>query len=68
VVATNDSESDFMPMTFSVTNARAIAGKDLFALVDVELQITDVCFAILGVQARNALDCPATTTMRGRSS
>jgi hypothetical protein len=56
MVAANDSKSDFALVTFSVANARAIAGKDLFALVEVEMQIAGVCFAILGVQARNAPD------------
>jgi hypothetical protein len=39
-------------VAFSVTNARAISGKTLFALVDVEMQIAGVCFAILGVTTR----------------
>jgi hypothetical protein len=47
-------KSDSELVTFSVTNARAISGKNLFALVDVEMQIAGVCFAVLGVQARNA--------------
>jgi hypothetical protein len=54
VTSTDDAQSDCALMTFSVTNARAISGKSLFALVDVEMQIAGVHFAILGVQARNA--------------
>jgi stage V sporulation protein G len=54
VTGINDTESDSELVTFSVTNARAISGKSLFALVDVEMQIAGVSFTILGVQARNA--------------
>ena len=50
----DDGQFDCALVTFSVTNARPISGKFLFALVDVEIQIAGVSFAILGVQARNA--------------
>ena len=50
----DEGQFDTALVTFSVTNARAINSKVLFALVDVEMQIAGVCFSILGVQARNA--------------
>lgn len=50
----DDAQTDCAVATFAVTNARAITGKSLFALVDVEMQIADVCFVIFGVQAHNA--------------
>ena len=49
----SDVESDCALVTFMVGNARSISSKTLFALVDVEMQIAGVSFAILGVQARN---------------
>jgi len=59
VLGKDDPESESALVMFTVTNARAISGKSLFALVDVEMQIAGVCFAILGVQARNAPNgCP----------
>jgi len=57
VLSKDDAESESALVMFTVTNARAISGKSLFALVDVEMQIAGVCFAILGVQARNAGLC-----------
>jgi hypothetical protein len=54
VVGKDDAGSESALVSFAVTSARAISGKSLFALVDVEMQIAGVCFAILGVQARNA--------------
>jgi hypothetical protein len=54
VTGEDDGQFDTTLVTFSVTNARAISGKILFALVDVEIQIAGVSFSILGVQARNA--------------
>ena len=44
--------SDTTPVIFRVRNARPVQGKDLFALVDVEVLIGGVAFDILGVQAR----------------
>ena len=48
----------------TVTNARPVASKSLFALVDVEMRIAGVVFEILGVQARRtpngtAVELPA---------
>jgi stage V sporulation protein G len=54
VTGKDDGQFDCALVTFSVTNARAINSKFLFALVDVEMQVAGVCFAILGIQARNA--------------
>jgi hypothetical protein len=54
VVGKDDAQCDSGLVMFTVTNARAIGGKSLFALVDVEMEIARVCFSILGVQARNA--------------
>ena len=52
------------PVTMTVTNARPVASKSLFALVDVEMRIAGVVFEILGVQARRtpngtAVELPA---------
>jgi hypothetical protein len=54
VTGKDDGQFDCALVTFSVANARAISGKFLFALVDVEMHIAGVSFAILGIQARNA--------------
>jgi hypothetical protein len=54
VTGNDDGQFDCALVTFSVANARAISGKFLFALVDVEMHIAGVSFAILGIQARNA--------------
>jgi stage V sporulation protein G len=40
-------------VAFTVTNARAISSKSIFALVDVEMQVAGISFSILGVQARH---------------
>jgi hypothetical protein len=45
-------ESGAELVTFTVANARPVDSKSLFALVDVEMQITGVTFEIRGVQAR----------------
>jgi stage V sporulation protein G len=45
-------EPDTVPLTFTVTNARPVRSKALFAMVDVEVQIAGVAFEIMGVQAR----------------
>jgi stage V sporulation protein G len=52
VNGSNDTEADTIPITFTVTNARPVDSKSVFALVDVEMQIAGVAFDILGVQAR----------------
>lgn len=39
-------------VSFTVSNARPVDSKTLFALVDVEMRIAGVAFEILGVQAR----------------
>jgi stage V sporulation protein G len=54
VTGKDEGQFDTALVTFSVTNARAINSRVLFALVDVEMQIAGVSFSILGVQARNA--------------
>jgi len=54
---TKEAEPDTALVTFTVVNARAVTSKSLFALVDVEMQIAGVGFAILGVQARTAPNC-----------
>jgi stage V sporulation protein G len=54
VTGGDNSQFDSALVAFSVTNARAISSKFLFALVDVEMQVAGVSFAILGIQARNA--------------
>lgn len=46
------AEVETVPLTFAVSNARAVDSKILFALVDVEVQIAGVAFDIIGVQAR----------------
>jgi stage V sporulation protein G len=48
----NDAEADTTPLIFTISNARPVTGKFLFAMVDVEMQIAGVAFDILGVQAR----------------
>jgi len=45
-------DADTVSVTFTVSNARRIDSKILFALVDVEVQIAGVAFDIMGVQAR----------------
>jgi hypothetical protein len=47
-----DLGSDTAPIRLTVSNARAIDAKTLFALVDVEVVIADIAFDVLGVQAR----------------
>ena len=54
MLSNDDTRTDRAVVTFTVTNARAVSSKSLFALVDVEMEIAGVCFTILGVQARNA--------------
>ena len=41
-----------VPVTFTVHNARPTDSKQLFALVDVEIEIAGASFEIVGVQAR----------------
>ena len=48
--------TDTIAVTFSVSNARRIDSRMLFALVDVEVQVAGVTFDILGVQARRLPD------------
>lgn len=47
-----DTVGDTAVLTFVVSNARRIASKTLFAMVDVEVQLAGVAFLIQGVQAR----------------
>ena len=53
-----DSESETVAINFTVSNARPIDSKTLFALVDVEvaIAIAGIAFDILGVQARREPD------------
>ena len=48
----NQDGADTIAVTFSVSNARRIDSRVLFALVDVEVRVAGVAFDILGVQAR----------------
>lgn len=43
---------DHATITFTVRDARPIASKTLFALVDVDMEIAGVTITIAGVQAR----------------
>lgn len=43
-------------VTCTVRNARAVSGKAIFALVDVEIAIEGVAMVICGVQARRLHD------------
>lgn len=59
-----ETEPDCAPVMMTVTNARLVESKSLFALVDVEMRIAGVAFEILGVQARRmpngtAIELPA---------
>jgi hypothetical protein len=47
-----DLGSNTAPIRLTVSNARAIDAKILFALVDVEVVIADIAFDVLGIQAR----------------
>jgi hypothetical protein len=47
---------DTTQITFTVSNARSVASKTIFALVDVEVQIAGIAFGIIGVQARSETD------------
>jgi len=49
-------DASTVSITVSVTNARAVQSKSLFALVDVEIEIAGVTFGIHGVQARRYPD------------
>lgn len=51
-----------VPITITVSNARPVTSKALFALVDVEVRIAGVAFHILGIQARREPD--AMTSIR----
>jgi len=57
------SDNDTVPVTFTVSNARPVISKAIFALVDVEVQIAGVCFDILGVQARREPDGQTSTRL-----
>jgi hypothetical protein len=53
VTGENHAERDSEVVSFVVTNARPVGRmRNLFALVDVEIQIAGVTFTIVGVQAR----------------
>ena len=49
----SSSDTGSENVIFTVSNARRIKSRQLFALVDVEMQIVGVSFVIFGVQARN---------------
>jgi len=51
-----DFELETVAMNFTVSNARPVDSKTLFALVDVEVAIAGIAFEILGVQARREPD------------
>ena len=48
--------ADTTPVTFTVSNARAVASKTIFALVDIDVQVAGIIFGIMGVQARREPD------------
>ncbi len=52
----DDLEAETVVMNFTVSNARPIDSKTLFALVDVEVAFAGIAFEILGVQARREPD------------
>ena len=56
MTALAETLTDTTCVTFVVSNARSIASKTIFALVDVEVQIAGIGFGILGVQARREPD------------
>ena len=57
VTGENQAEGDSEVVRFVVTNARPVTSKrNLFALVDVEMQIAGIAFTIVGVQARRIAD------------
>ena len=43
-------------VTFTIANLHPISAKRIFALVDVEVQVADLSFWIMGVQGRRAMD------------
>jgi stage V sporulation protein G len=47
---------DTTQVTFTVSNARPVTSKTIFALVDVEVQIAGIVFGVMGVQARCEAD------------
>jgi hypothetical protein len=57
------AEAAFEPVSFVVCNARPINSKSVFALVDVEMQIAEISFSILGVQARRLPSGGAVATL-----
>ena len=48
----SDPEADTVSVKFTVSNARAVSSKTVFALVDVELSVAGVVLEIFGIQAR----------------
>ncbi len=52
----SEEEADTTAVRFTVGNARRVAGKSVFALVDVAMEIAGVEFSIHGVQARREPD------------
>jgi hypothetical protein len=68
VIGNSDTESSSALLTLRVTNARAISGKTLFALVDIEMKIACGCFAILrcaGPQRSQRLSADASAALHG---
>ena len=52
---TEDAETEQTEqVTFTIANLRAVAARDLFALLDVEVRVAGLSFWIMGVQGRRA--------------
>jgi hypothetical protein len=45
-------EPETEQVTFTIANLRTLNGKRLYALVDVEVQVVELSFGVLGVQIR----------------
>lgn len=45
-------DTDTERVTFTIANPRAVNGKSLYALVDVDIQVAGLSFRIIGIQIR----------------
>ena len=64
-------EADTERVTFTIANRRTVNSKSLYALVDVEVQVAELSFVIVGVQVRRGahpsrLSSPTGNTVRDR--
>ncbi len=48
------ADDDVERVTFTIANPRTVSSKRLYALVDVEVQVSGLSFRIVGVQIRHA--------------